>query len=70
MIEVNKKTILEFQFDIEGFILEDVQDSISRTICITRNGWGYTQLRVAVEGKFICIPTDMLTEEEFENNIW
>lgn len=69
LIEVNKKTILEFQFDIEGFILEDVQDSISRTICITRNGWGYTQLRVAVEGKFICIPTDMLTEEEFENNI-
>lgn len=69
LIEVNKKTPIIYSFDIEGFLLEDVQDSTYRTISITRSGWGYTQLKVRTEGEFLHILAEVLTEENFRNNI-
>ena len=69
LIEVNKKTPIIYSFDIEGFLLEDVQDSISRTIQITRSGWGYTRLNVRMEGDFLHIPSELLTGDAFVDNI-
>lgn len=69
LIEINKKTPVTYSFDVESFLLEDVQDSITRTIRITRSGWGYTQLNIRTEGDFLHIPAALLTEEKFDNNI-
>ncbi|MDE5698408.1 MAG: hypothetical protein K2I96_13530, partial [Lachnospiraceae bacterium] len=35
LVEVNKKTPIIYSFDIEGFLLEDIQDSIVKSIVIS-----------------------------------
>ena len=70
LIEINKKTPVIYSFDIEGFILEDIQDSITKTITITKNTWGYTYLRLKTESDFLRISVQELTNEDFKNNIY
>lgn len=69
LIEANKKTPVIYMFDIEGFLLEDIQDSTSRTIQIEKNGWGYTNLSIHVEGDFIKVPQTVLVNDDFNENI-
>lgn len=68
LIEVNKKTPIIYSFDIEGFLLEDVQDSIDRTVIIRRSGWGYSFVRLQVAGEFIRTDKEILTDGDFEDN--
>lgn len=68
LIEVNKKTPIIYSFDIEGFLLEDVQDSISRSIVISRHGWGYSRISVSINGTFISTDRQTLTSADFRNN--
>ena len=68
MIEVNKKTPIIYSFDIEGFLLEDVQQSIDRTIVISKSGWGYSYLNLSVNGDFIVIARHVLTNVDFAGN--
>lgn len=68
LIETNKKTPVTVQMDIEGFVLEDVLDSTSRTLTLTRSGWGYLQLTVKVEGEFISLMKQKITREDFVND--
>lgn len=50
LIEVNKKLPISYSFDVEGFELEDVQDSVTKTITITKSTWGYVDLQLKTEG--------------------
>ena len=68
LIEVNKKTPIIYSFDIEGFLLEDVQQSIDRTIVISKSGWGYSYLNLSVNGDFIVIARHVLTNVDFAGN--
>lgn len=68
LIEVNKKTPIIYSFDIEGFLLEDVQDSIVKSIVITKSGWGYSHINLRINGEFISTDRLVLTNADFENN--
>ena len=68
LIEANKKTPIIYSFDIEGFLLEDIQDSIVKSIVITRSGWGYSYVRIWVQGDFISTDRQFLTSGDFVNN--
>lgn len=68
LIEISKKTPILYSFDIEGFLLEDVQDSTQRQVVITRSGWGYSHLRVNVEGDFLSTDRAALESCDFKNN--
>lgn len=64
-IEINKKTPILYQTDIDGFAMEDILDTVQKTITITKSGWGYTDLKVDVDGEFLCVTTDKLCNEDF-----
>lgn len=64
-IEINKKTPIQYQTDIEGFSMEDILDTTQKTITITKSGWGYTNLKVYVEGEFLSISTQQLCNDDF-----
>lgn len=68
LIEISKKTPIIYSFDIEGFLLEDVQDSTQRQVVITRSGWGYSYLKISVEGDFLSTDREVLKSCDFENN--
>lgn len=68
LIEVSKKTPIIYSFDIEGFLLEDVQDSIEKNIVITRSGWGYSYVHVRVNGKFLSTDRQLLVSGDFIDN--
>ncbi len=68
LIEVSKKTPIIYSFDIEGFLLEDIQDSIVKSIVITRSSWGYSYVNVWVNGEFISTDRQHLTSADFVNN--
>jgi len=68
LIESSKKTPITYSFDIEGFLLENVLDSISRTIIISKSGWGYTYIQLRIEGDFIVTNRMVLTSADFTCN--
>lgn len=68
LIEVNKKTPIIYSFDTERFFLEDVQDSTSRNFVITKSGWGYSNIRIRIDGEFISTDRQCLTNADFNNN--
>ncbi len=68
LIEVSKKTPIIYSFDIEGFLLEDIQDSIVKNVVITRSSWGYSYVRVWVNGDFISTDRQFLGSADFVDN--
>lgn len=68
LIEVSKKTPIIYSFDIEGFLLEDIQDSVVKSIVITRSGWGYSCVDILVNGDFISTDRQQLHSGDFINN--
>ncbi len=68
LIEVSKKTPIIYSFDIEGFLLEDVQDSIVKSVVVTKSGWGYSCVHIWVNGDFISTDRQLLNSEDFINN--
>lgn len=68
LIEISKKTPILYTCDIESFLLEDIQDSTSRQVEITRSGWGYSFLTLEVEGEFLSTDRKVLESCDFEND--
>jgi hypothetical protein len=68
LIEVNKKNPIEYTFSVEGFILEDVQDSITKNIVINKSGWGYTHIDIEIIGDFISTDKKVLLNDDFTYN--
>lgn len=68
LIEISKKTPIIYTCDIEGFLLEDIQDSTWRQVEITRSGWGYSFLNIKAEGDFLSTDKEVLASCDFENN--
>lgn len=68
LIEISKKTPIIYSFDIEGFLLEDIQDSIVKNVVITRSGWGYSFVRVWVRGDFLSTDRQILNSGDFIDN--
>lgn len=68
LVEVNKKTPIIYTFDIEGFLLEDIEDSISKNIVITKSSWGYSYVQIKINGEFLYTDRQVLTNADFCNN--
>lgn len=68
LIEISKKTPIIYTFDIEGFLLEDVQDSIVKSIVIQKSSWGYGCVQVWIKGDFISTARQQLTNANFVEN--
>lgn len=64
-VDINKKTPILYQTDVDGIFMEEVLDTTVKTIMITKSGWGYTNLQVIAEGDFLSTAVQRITSEDF-----
>lgn len=69
LIEIKKKQQIEYLPGTTEITLSDPVDVREETISITKNGWGYVSLSIFVEGDFLTIEKERLTEDEFLGNL-
>ena len=68
LVCVRKKQPISFHVDQSVVEIERSQIIKPKRIQIERNGWGYTELEVSVEGQFIEIDKSLLLEQDFSGN--
>lgn len=68
LIGIKKKQRIEYLLDDTSIYVEDLESMIQETITITRNGWGYTHLKVEAQGDFITLEKQELTDDDFLGN--
>ena len=68
LLAINKKHVVEYICDKTEITLHDVDYAAKESITITRNGWGYTGLRVTADAGFIVLSSDAVTENDFHGN--
>lgn len=70
LIGINKKQKIEYLTDVTELRVEEPEGTAFLALTITRNGWGYTQLRVETEGGFVFSEIAVITEEDFTGNMF
>ena len=68
LIAMNKKQKVEYIIAEDSLRLNAPQGVAETCLNIIRNGWGYTYLEVWVEGEFLFLDKNVLTEEDFLGN--
>ena len=68
LIALDKKKRIEYIVAEDYLRLNAPQTMAETSLTIIRNGWGYTYLEVWVEGDFLFLDKNVLTDEEFLGN--
>lgn len=71
LIRINKKQKVDYlvrEKTLEKTYDSTVYDVVECELDITRNGWGYTMLRIECEGDFFFTEKEMLREDDFLGN--
>lgn len=68
LIGIKKKQRIEYLLDDSSIRVNDPESMTQETIMITRNGWGYTHLKVEAQGAFIKLEKQELTDDDFLGN--
>lgn len=67
---VKKKISPVYQTDISKIEINAPAETVMQTISIVRDGWGYTRLRLSVEGDFLSLEKEQVLEEDFLGNVY
>ncbi len=70
LLEINKKKAVEYIPEEKEIKIEDPLETTRYALVVNRNGWGYTRLRIAVEGDFLQLKEDEVTDSAFLGNIY
>ena len=65
---INKKQAVSYTPHTYQLEFENVSEILANEIIITRNGWGYTFLRIETEGDFLSVENSFLASEHFLGN--
>lgn len=68
LLEINKKQRVEYIPNQTEILIEDPRDAAEYGLAITKNGWGHTFLKFKVEGDFILIEKEQISDDEFLGN--
>lgn len=68
LIAMNKKQKVEFLVTEESLTFENISGVVESNLNIFRNGWGYTSLEVSVEGDFLLVEKNRITDDDFLGN--
>lgn len=68
--EIKKKQRVEFIPETEEIRLDDPADMEENRIVISRNGWGYSELYMDVDGEFLVLEKEMIRDEDFLGNCY
>ena len=69
LVAINKKSLVEFDAEEKEREYDSVFETIRDEVKITRNGWGYTNLKVHCEGDFLSTEKAVLTDNDFLGNV-
>lgn len=70
LLEINKKKPVEYIPEEKEIKIEDPLETTRYALVVNRNGWGYTRLRIAVEGDFLQVKEDEVSDSVFLGNIY
>jgi hypothetical protein len=65
LISINKKQPVSFILDQKEIVVEYSGTARDNHITITRNGWGFTYLKITVDGDFIAMDRNEIIEDDF-----
>jgi hypothetical protein len=65
LISIHKKVRMEYLTEEKQLSLDNPQGIAETVLTIARNGWGYTHLRVEIDGEFAFTEKNVLTEDDF-----
>lgn len=68
LIAAKKKSSMDFSINASKLIYDAGDTAFVDKILIRKNNWGYSQLKVEVEGSFIEPERSLIWTEDFENN--
>lgn len=68
LLHINKKQAVSYTPHTYQLEYENVSEILANEIMITKNGWGYTFLRVETEGDFLSVENSFLAGEHFLGN--
>lgn len=68
LLHINKKQIVTYTPAAVNFEFENVFKIQAEEVMITKNGWGYTFLRIETEGDFLSTENSFLSGENFLGN--
>lgn len=68
LIGINKKQKIEYLTNMDTIRIEEPEGIAEAGLVITRNGWGYTRLRIEAEGSFLYTEKAEITDDDFLGN--
>ena len=70
LLEINKKKAVEYIPEEKEIKIEDPLETTRYALVVNRNGWGYTRLRIGVEGEFLKLKEDVVSDSAFLGNMY
>ena len=70
LLQIKKKQQIEYIIENQEIRMENPEGITEGRVVIQRNGWGYSQLFVEAEGRFLRMEKDMIREEDFLGNCY
>ena len=65
LLETNKKQRIEYLPEKTEILAEDPVGTVEGSLMISRNGWGYTFLKIEAEGSFLKLAKEQLGDQDF-----
>lgn len=70
LLEINKKKPMEYLPEESEIRIEDPVGDMRYALVVNRNGWGYTRLRIRVEGAFLSAEDETADDVSFLGNVY
>ncbi len=68
LLEINKKQKVDFILEEEEIRISDPRGDAEYKVVLNRNGWGFSNLKVDVQGEFIILEKTMISDDDFLGN--
>ncbi len=69
LIAINKKQQIDYILETEQITVSNPEGVVAEQIKISKNGWGYVSMHVFVEGDFLSVEKEYLTDDNFLGNV-
>lgn len=70
LLQIKKKQKNEFLLEESEIRIENPEDMAYSRLVINRNGWGYSELHVSVQGEFLVLEKEVIRDEDFLGNCY
>ena len=68
LISISKKQKIEYLTEEERLFVEDPEGVVMSEINIIKNGWGFVNLEVSLDGDFMYVEKNVLSDDDFLGN--